>query len=221
MKYEALILDMDGTIVDTERVIIELMEEAAIEAGGRLSREALLGMIGSGTQETLNLIRVACPGVEPRQLLSRMSQLLEIKRASGGIAAKKGVFMLLEAARAINAKVAICTSTRRKSAEATLKSAGLGELTKVMVCGGEAAEGKPDPAPYLLAAKLLEVSPEVCLAVEDSPRGAQSARDAGMRVACVPDLLPAPDWISAEDVFESLEEVAGLFSEKEAQAPRL
>ncbi|MDR1641301.1 MAG: HAD family phosphatase [Clostridiales bacterium] len=210
MKYEAVILDMDGTIVDTERVIIELLEDAAIEAGGKFSREALLSMIGAGTQETLELMRVACPGVEPRQLLTKMSQLLEIKRATGGIGVKKGLFSLLEAAKAVNAKVAVCTSTRRKSAEATLRSAGLDELAKVMVCGGEASQGKPYPEPYLLAAKLLEVLPEACLAVEDSPRGAQSARDAGMKVVCVPDLLPAPDWISAEDVFESLEEVASL-----------
>jgi HAD superfamily hydrolase (TIGR01509 family) len=101
--------------------------------------------------------------------------------------------------------VALVTSSQRQFAEAVLASTGL--RFPVTVCGEDVAATKPDPAPYLLAAKLLDVEPGRCAALEDSANGVASATAAGCLVVAVPslfDIPPAPGRL----VVRSLSEVS-------------
>jgi HAD superfamily hydrolase (TIGR01509 family) len=83
---------------------------------------------------------------------------------------------------------ALVTSSQRSIAAAVLDSIGL--PFPVTVCGDDVSATKPAPEPYLLAAKLLDVDPASCVALEDSPNGVASAAAAGCRVVAVPSLVP-------------------------------
>jgi HAD superfamily hydrolase (TIGR01509 family) len=100
---------------------------------------------------------------------------------------------------------ALVTSSQRVFAEAVLDATGL--PFPVTVCGEDVAETKPAPDPYLLAAKLLDVDPENCVALEDSPNGAASAGAAGCRVVAVPSLVPIPPVPGQRMVVASLTEL--------------
>ena len=101
-----------------------------------------------------------------------------------------GADRLLRALAEMAIPMAVATSTRRETAEAKLAQAGLRDLFVGLVCGGEAARGKPHPDPYLAAAALLDLSPSACWAVEDSNTGVRSAVAAGFVVFQIPDQLP-------------------------------
>ncbi|MDR2648482.1 MAG: HAD family phosphatase [Clostridiales bacterium] len=189
---EALILDMDGTIVDTERIIVDLLVQVSAKNGFPIERDVFLSMIGTTSDYSREIMRMASPSAPVSEIWDEVAIRLATLRENGGIPKKSGLNELLAAAKARGLKTGVCTSTRRHSAEATLISAGLAALTVCMVCGGEASPGKPDPAPYLLMAERLGVRPGHCLAVEDSPHGAISALSAGMITVVVPDLLPVP-----------------------------
>jgi HAD superfamily hydrolase (TIGR01509 family) len=198
-NIQALILDMDGTIVDTERIIVDLLVQVTEEKGFTIDRDVFLSMIGTTTDYSREIMRNACPSAPVGEIWEDVAVRLTALRETGGIPVKPGLYELLAASAARGLKICVCTSTKRHSAEATLKSTGLADLTACMVCGGE-APGKPDPAPYLLAAERLGVKPENCLAVEDSPHGAYSALSAGMITAVVPDLLPVPRYVAEKAV---------------------
>ena len=85
---------------------------------------------------------------------------------------------------------ALVTGSQRLFTDAVLASTGL--VFPVTVSGDDVSRSKPDPEPYLLAAKLLDADPGRCVALEDSPNGVASATSAGCRVVAVPSLLPIP-----------------------------
>jgi beta-phosphoglucomutase-like phosphatase (HAD superfamily) len=85
---------------------------------------------------------------------------------------------------------ALVTSSQRSFAAAVLDATGL--PFPVTVCSDDVAATKPAPDPYLMAAKLLDVAPQECVALEDSPNGVASATAAGCRVVAVPSLVPIP-----------------------------
>jgi beta-phosphoglucomutase-like phosphatase (HAD superfamily) len=85
---------------------------------------------------------------------------------------------------------ALVTSSQRAFADAVLAATGM--TFPVIVSAEDVTASKPDPEPYLLAAKLLTVAPESCVALEDSPNGVASATAAGCRVVAVPSLVPIP-----------------------------
>jgi beta-phosphoglucomutase-like phosphatase (HAD superfamily) len=82
------------------------------------------------------------------------------------------------------------TGSQREFTDAVIASTGLSFT--VTVTGDDVVRPKPDPEPYLLAAKLLDAAPERCVALEDSPSGVTSATGAGCQVVAVPSLLPIP-----------------------------
>jgi HAD superfamily hydrolase (TIGR01509 family) len=117
-----------------------------------------------------------------------------LKRAAAGrVTVQPGARELLAEVAASGLPYALVTSSQREFAEAVL--AGTGFSFPVVVCAEDVPATKPDPAPYLLAAKLLDVDPTRCAALEDSPNGVASATAAGCLVVAVPSLAaiqPAP-----------------------------
>jgi HAD superfamily hydrolase (TIGR01509 family) len=196
-RFRALILDMDGTTLDTERVLLKMWETAAREMGYIFAMDVMASTVGTTYAETLRMMDRAYPGAPHDGIRKEVSRRFQAARESGGIALRPGFHEIVRAARERGMALGICTSTRRASAEATLAAAGIAPLFDAMVCGGDTELGKPDPAPYLLAAERLGVQPGQCVAVEDSPSGARSALAAGMRVIVVPDVLAIPPDVAA------------------------
>jgi HAD superfamily hydrolase (TIGR01509 family) len=183
---------MDGTLVDSERVWDVALRELAVLAGGTLSDEARLAMIGSNMGRTMQLLRddLGQPDrpEEPdvQWLSDRVHELFE-----QGLVWRPGAHELLKAVRAAGLPTALVTSTGRRLVEVALDTLGR-ENFDVVVVGDEVKAPKPDPEPYRTAAELLGVPIERCVAIEDSPVGVASAAAAGAAVLAVPAELELP-----------------------------
>ncbi|BBH71211.1 haloacid dehalogenase [Actinoplanes sp. OR16] len=189
---DAVLFDMDGTLVDSERVWGLALTELAAHAGGTLSESARLAMVGSSMSRSMQLFRddlgqpdrPEAPDV--RWLTDRVYSLF-----AGGLVWRPGAMELLLAVRDAGIRTALVTSTGRRLVDVALKTLGA-ENFDVVVCGDEVTMPKPDPEPYLTAASLLGVPIARCVAIEDSPSGVASALAAGAAVLAVPAELELP-----------------------------
>ena len=194
--YKAVIFDMDGTLVDSERALLDVWDSTAREMGYIFSRDVMMKTIGTTYAETMRMIRETYPDAPHDDIRKETSLRFGAMRAGGQIALRPGARTALAAVSDLGLKIGLCTSTRGMSAKATLDSVGISGYFNATVFGDEITRGKPDPEPYLLVASKLGLNPRECLAVEDSPSGARSALAAGMAVAFVPDMLPVPDDVA-------------------------
>jgi HAD superfamily hydrolase (TIGR01509 family) len=183
---------MDGTLVDSEGLWAVALHELAAGYGGRLSTAARLAMVGIGTLDSMVLLHADLgqpwrdPGASAGWLEERMVELF-----AAGLPWRPGARRLLRAVRAAGIPTALVTSTPRRLVTVALGTLGA-ENFDAVVCGDEVAAPKPDPAPYLMAARLLGVPAARCVAVEDSPAGVASALAAGAAVVAVPQEVPVP-----------------------------
>jgi HAD superfamily hydrolase (TIGR01509 family) len=190
----AVLWDMDGTLVDSEKVWTISLADTARWLGGELSLEAREAMVGSNMARSLGLMFDDL-GVE--RDASRMAQAEQYLTArtgelfAAGLEWRPGALDALRMVRAAGWPTALVTNTLRSLTENALDSIGREHFT-VTVCGDEVPRGKPDPDPYLRAAELLGVAPESCLAVEDSPTGSTAAERAGCAVLVVPCDVAVP-----------------------------
>lgn len=190
----AVLWDMDGTLVDSEKVWTVSLADTARALGGELSAAARGAIIGSDMRRTLGIMFDDL-GLPPdadrtaeaeRMILRRTGELFR-----DGLEWRPGAQAALRMVRAAGWPTALVTNTGRELAELALDGIGREHFT-VSVCGDEVPRGKPDPDSYLRAAELLGVDAADCLAVEDSPTGALAAERAGAAVLVVPCEVPVP-----------------------------
>jgi HAD superfamily hydrolase (TIGR01509 family) len=114
-----------------------------------------------------------------------------IERVAGsGAPLRPGARALFDALHDDAIPVGLVTSSQRRFMDAVLSSTGF--RFSVTVCAEDVTTTKPDPEPYLLAAKLLDVDPSSCVVLEDSPNGVAAGEAAGCRVVAVPSFVPIP-----------------------------
>ena len=183
---------MDGLLVDTEPLWFETEGEVMARLGGgpwtKEDQEALLGGSMDNTVGYL-LARAAEPAL-PSEVARWMTEGMLKRAAEGRVAVRPGARELLDEVAAAGVPHALVTGSQRPFTEAVLASTGF--RFPVVVTGDDVTRTKPDPEPYLLAAKLLTAAPANSVALEDSPNGVASATTAGCRVIAVPSLLPIP-----------------------------
>jgi HAD superfamily hydrolase (TIGR01509 family) len=200
----AVLFDMDGTLVDSEKVWDVGLRELARRYGGELSAPARTRMIGTSMAESMEILHadIAQPWRDSNTSVSWLEARVRDLFADGLIW-RPGARELLAAVRAEGVPTALVTATRRHLVEVALGTIGADNFD-VVVCGDDVARTKPHPEPYLTAAGRLAVPPRRCVAVEDSPTGVASARAAGCVVVAVPCEVALTD---ADDVImvESLE----------------
>lgn len=189
-RPHAVILDMDGLLLDTERVALTTFLAAASALGiGAATRELFTTFIGKNWKTTQILLRDAVGASDARRLVESWKTAFEDRVGSARIPTKAGAGELLSFLRSHRLPFALATSTGRELTLSQLRATGLIGHFATMATGDEVAHGKPSPDIYLLAAARLGVDPSVCLALEDSPPGVEAAHRAGMRVLMVPDLI--------------------------------
>ncbi|MFG3259207.1 HAD family hydrolase [Streptomyces sp. NPDC048172] len=195
----ALLCDMDGTLVDTERDWLTSVADM-LPPGTDITPFA-----GLPVPTAARRLAALLPALTPEDAESRLDAAFTA-RVRAGVTVQPGALRLLDRARALGVPVALVTASERAVADEVLRTLGAHRFAH-SVTSGETPEGKPHPAPYLAAARALGVAPEACLAVEDTPTGVASARAAGchvLAVPTVPGITPGPSVTLAD----SLEGVA-------------
>ncbi len=181
-RFEAVIFDMDGVLIDSEPLHFAVLSDLLERSGHTLTRaenEQFIGTTSEAMFSTLSA-RHGLAGTVAEYIARYDEMLLHVRKQPHDPA--PGVAALMARLRALGKRLAVASSSRRAWVEATIQSLGLAGGFDVVVTGDDVERGKPDPAIYLLTAQRLGVAPELCVAIEDSPNGVQSARLAGMTV---------------------------------------
>jgi hypothetical protein len=190
----AVLFDMDGTLVDSEKLWEVALQVLYTRLGGELSpamREATVG----GSAESLMQMVYADLGLDPdANEMAVHSDWLHDYTADlfdGGLPWCDGARELLDTLADAAVPMALVTNTRRALTERALDSIGR-HYFAASVCGDEVMRAKPAPDPYQRAAAILGFVPAQCLAIEDSVTGAASAEEAGCPVLVVPNDVDVP-----------------------------
>ncbi len=190
MNYQAAIFDMDGLLLDTEKVCMQAFRDACQFLSLPMLEDVYLGIIGSNAAGIEQVLRNGYgPELDYETLRSEWMKRYHPIVENQAIPVKAGVIDLLTWLKSQSIPVAVATSTPRELAKTKLKLAGLLDYFEHLSTGCEVRNGKPDPEIFLLAAERLNVRPEKCLAFEDSSNGVRSGVAAGMQVYQVPDLV--------------------------------
>ncbi len=199
-----ILFDMDGLVLDTEKLYIRFWMEAAHCLGYPMTREQALGLRSLNRQAAqAHLDACFGPGVPYDTLRSRRIALMDAYIAENGVDTKPGIYELLDHLNARHIPCAITSSSPMDTIRRHLSSRDLLRRFDKLCSGHEVAQGKPAPDIYLHGAASLGLAPETCLALEDSPAGILSACRAG----CLPVLIPDLD-APAEKTLENCYAVA-------------
>jgi len=192
---KAVLFDMDGTLVDSEKLWEVALQVLYSRLGGELTPAVRQATVG-GSAESLMQIIYTDLGLDPdADEMAAHSDWLHEYTADlfdGGLPWCDGARELLDTLADSAVPMALVTNTRRALTERALDSIGR-HYFAASVCGDEVVRAKPAPDPYQRAAALLGFDPAQCLAIEDSVTGAASAEDAGCPVVVVPNDVEVPD----------------------------
>jgi HAD superfamily hydrolase (TIGR01509 family) len=190
-RLRGVLCDMDGTLLDSEKIWDVALADTAAWLGGELSSAARAHMVGSSMGRSVAILHAdldvhADPESSAAYLTERTADLFRTD-----LVWRDGAHELLVALHAAGVPTALVTSTHRYLTEIALDTLGR-HFFAATVCGDEVRRPKPHPDPYLRAAELLGVPPTTCVAIEDSPLGVASAEAAGCGVLAVPSEVPIP-----------------------------
>ena len=186
----AVLFDMDGLLIDSEPLWLEAETAVMARLGGDgWTAGDQVQLLGGSLDRTVRYLlgkatRPVPPDVVGEWLMSDIAE--RVRR--GGVPVQPGARELLAEVKAAGLPHALVTSSERRFMDAVLARTGL--RFDALVCAEDVSVTKPDPEPYLLAAKLLGADPARCFALEDSPNGVASAEAAGCQVIAVPSLVP-------------------------------
>jgi len=212
----ALVFDMDGLLLDTERIALETFEAACFSQGYVVERDIYYQCIGSTGAGTRQILQTALGGDFPYgEISARWSAMYRDRVLTQAVDVKQGAFELLDLARQVGLPLALATSTRTAVARTKLELAGLDRYFPMVIGGDAVVHGKPHPEPYLTASRMLGHVPATCWAIEDSDNGVRAAHAAGLFVLQVPDLVQPSAAVRGlgHTVVESLYDVARLLAQ--------
>lgn len=199
------IFDMDGTLLDTERLYQESWIYLAKEYGQVPNPDFPLAVCGSNGAEMISIIQKYYPEVDARQFMkdcyARVAQLVE-----NGAPIKNGAHEMLTFLKEKGMRLAVASSNTHGQIEKNLEKAGLLHYFDALVGGDEVENGKPYPDIFQLAAKQIACAPEECYAFEDGMNGIRAASAAGCSTIMVVDLTPLNEEAEAicTGIYDSL-----------------
>jgi HAD superfamily hydrolase (TIGR01509 family) len=205
----AIILDLDGVLLDSETAWVEVKKQFTEESGGHWKESARLDMLGMSSTEWSRYMHdeLGVP-VSPERISSEVADRLVGRYRQRLPLLPGAVGTVRELARSW--PLGLASSSNRNVIDLAVAEAGLADAFRVTVSSEEVERGKPAPDVYLEAARQLAIEPTACAAIEDSTNGIRSAHAAQMAVIAVPnpDFPPDPEALSlAELTLGSLEEL--------------
>ncbi|HEY9482703.1 MAG TPA: HAD family phosphatase [Micromonosporaceae bacterium] len=190
-RLAAVLFDMDGTLVDSEKIWQEALEELADRLGGDLAPAVRASMVGTTTPEAIAMLFtaigpevIAASGFGPEAAATWLEDRVGVLFA-GGLTWRPGARELLDAVRAAGLPTALVTATAKDLVDIMLGTIGRDNFDAI-VTDDDVVDGKPHAEPYASAATALGVPAGNCVAIEDSPIGIASALAAGCVVVAVP-----------------------------------
>ena len=195
---KAVIFDVDGTLLDTERIYMQAWKDAAAELGYVMPDEVLQKTRAVNTKDAARIFEEEIGNgfsyEKTRPIRVRIAEEI-IKRESPIL--KPGVTELLDMLQEKGIRVSVASSTSLQGTKEHLTESRILDRFEVVVGGDMVTNGKPNPDIFLKAAELLGLTPEECIVVEDSPAGIRAAYAAGMKAVLVPDRAAITEEIIA------------------------
>ena len=189
---QGCLFDMDGVLLDTERLGMTLLPQIAKQYGYDFSSDLYLRILG--------MHRALSRGITQKELgkdyphdavLTDTFSAMVARAEEGTLPLKAGVADCFARLKARGIRLALATSTGRDTVDRYFRSIPeIGTAFDAVVCGSEVANSKPAPDIYLKAAEKLDLPPSACIGVEDSLSGLKSLTAAGIRSVMIPDILP-------------------------------
>ncbi|MFC0679719.1 HAD family hydrolase [Lysobacter korlensis] len=215
----AVLLDMDGLMLDSERVHQECWREAAKQLDLEADDDLWMSLVGMHEDDQHDLLCEQL-GKSKAEPLIECCDALFAERIEAGLPHKSGLVPLLEQLAGADVTRAVVTSSNHERAWQKLETAGLQKYFDTVITGSDIDSPKPAPDIYRLAAERLGVDPERCIVLEDSEPGVRAALAAGMHPIQVPDLIAPDDELRALGyrIVESLAEASELIGPRLGQA---
>lgn len=202
-KPRAVLWDMDGTLVDTEPYWMAA-ETALVESyGGSWTHEQALQLVGNGLLDSAMLLRGAGVDMAPEAIVSKLTDDVRDSLATQGVPFRPGAMELLRELQSAGIRTALVTMSLGRMARSVVDLIDF-DAFEFVVAGDEVEHPKPHPAPYLKAAKLLDIDIADALVIEDSVTGLRSGISSGAVTLGVPHMIPL-DGHGADALWPTLE----------------
>ena len=210
---KAVIFDMDGLMIDTEKLLVKYWLEAARYYGYAMNPNHIIGIRSMEPKHAASKLKAEIgQDFDYYKVRNLRKKLMGEHIEKYGLEEKRGLGELLDYLKSHHYLTAVATATDYERTCQYLTSLGRMEYFDEIVCASMVEHGKPEPDIYLEAAKRLKTEPFACMALEDSPNGILSAYRAGMYPVMVPD-LSQPDEETAKLLYgcvENLSKVTAL-----------
>ncbi|MFA9463201.1 MAG: HAD family hydrolase [Velocimicrobium sp.] len=209
---KAVIFDMDGVLIDTEKHLVKYWCQAAREYGFDMKREHAIAIRSLASKYAAPYLQeIFGETFDYEHIRTRRKELMQLELSRSGIEKKPEVDFILEKLRERNIKTAVATATDEIRAKKYLSEIGIYHKFDQIICATMVENGKPMPDIYQYACDVIHESAADCIAVEDSPNGVLSATRAGIRTIMVPDLTQ-PDKELQSLLYGVVEKVGGILS---------
>jgi beta-phosphoglucomutase family hydrolase len=204
---KTVLWDMDGVISDSYSFHFAAWQETFAKRGVKLTKEDFTDLFGTRNDF---IVRSIMGSEFPERDVKIMVQEKEEtfrRKATGSLKPFHGAVRLLKALKKGNFRLGLVSSAPKENIDLVLSELNLAGIFDCIVFGQEVPESKPNPQIYLLAAKKLEVTPNDCMVIEDSPPGVKAAKTAGMKCLAITNTHPRQKLEEADRVVDSLENV--------------
>ena len=181
---KAVIFDMDGTLIESEHIWAKAKKEIAHFAGIKITDDELNQFIGRGLNDFIDE-KIKPKSKEERQNLNKKIQANALENYASKIRVIGGAKDILKAFSLAGIRIAICSSGSMKAIKISLRALNAINLIEVIVSGDNLTIGKPDPLPYLLTLKKLNLKASETIVFEDTTSGLKSATEAGIQTIIV------------------------------------
>lgn len=216
---KAVIFDMDGLMINSERVTFEGYQKVMSSMGMNITEEFYKTLLGKTLKTSEDLFHQVYGHDFPMsEVIIQVHQYMAHRFDEEGVPIKPGLLQLLSYLKDHHYQTMVATSSQRSRVNHILDIAHLTQYFDNSICGDEVAKGKPNPEIFLKACEKLGVQPHEALVLEDSEAGIQAAYSGNIKVICIPDMkYPEADYQKMTTcILDSLDQVIDYLKKENA-----